>query len=167
MPDTGGESKASVESLPAGTRILGSIADYSDLTEIMRSRALELELTREALDARSGVQSGYSGKILAPRPIRRASFDMLSYLLPALGIKLVAVAADVPHGDRSPGRHSATVLIKFSHRHFQRIGRIGGHNSRKNLSKTKARALARKAGKASAMARLRHNGAAHHTEPVR
>jgi hypothetical protein len=88
---------------------------------------------------------------------------MLSYFLPALGIKLIAVADEsTKHGHRAPGRHSSVVLIKFSHRHFQRIGRIGGANSRKNLKPSKRRALARKAGKASAMARLRHNGHGHH-----
>jgi hypothetical protein len=132
-----------------GERILGEVHDYSDLTEIMRARSTELEISREVLDERSGVQSGYSGKVLAPRPIRRASFDMLGYLLPALGIKLIAVADEsVPHGTRAPGRHAATVHFVFSARHMKQIQQKGGHNSRKNMSKAKARALARRAARA-------------------
>jgi hypothetical protein len=132
-----------------GERVLGEVHDYSDLTDIMRARSTELELSREALDARAGTQPGYSSKLLCPRPMRRASFDTLSYLLPALGIKLIAVADEsVRHGDRAPGRHAATVHFVFSARHMKQIQRKGGANSRKNLSKAKARALARRAARA-------------------
>jgi hypothetical protein len=153
-------------------RVLGSVSCYSELHEIMRNRALELQFSRELLDERSGLNSGYSSKLLAPRPLRIGSFATLSLLLPALGIKLVAVE-DVEALERLKGRakprghagakQSAPITVhqQFSRRYLRRIAKQGGENSRKNMSKAKARALGRRA----ALARWRGNGAAHHTAP--
>jgi general stress protein YciG len=144
-------------------RELGAIRCYDDLHAILRNRCEQLELSCEALDDRAGLQSGYAGKLLAPAPIKRASFDLLGLILPALGLRLIAIADDamlarfcaaIRH--RAGNKRSAAVLVRFSRRYMQRIGRKGGRNSRKNMTKAKARALGRRAGKASAMARANH-----------
>jgi hypothetical protein len=141
------------------------VSCYDDLHQIMRDRALELQLSREELDSRSGAQNGYSSKLLAPRPIRRASLDTLSFLLPALGLSLIVLVDETAkHGTRAPGRHGATVHFVFSARHMKQIQRKGGANSRKNLTPAKRRALARRAARARWQ-----NGHAHHNgaTPVR
>lgn len=75
--------------------VLGTVRSYSDLHQIMRARADALEITRDALDELAGLQTGYSGKVLAPRPMKRImkrEADMvLAVMLPVLGMKLVAV----------------------------------------------------------------------------
>jgi hypothetical protein len=86
----------------------------------------------------------------------------LGCVLPALGVRLVLVEdpeALARIGSRlvkrkaSAARHSAPVSFQFSRRHMQRIGRIGGTNSRKHLTRERVTELASKAGKAGAKAR--------------
>jgi hypothetical protein len=48
---------------------LGEVWSYEDLHRIMRARANDLNLSREAIDAIAGLQSGYAAKLLSPRPI--------------------------------------------------------------------------------------------------
>jgi hypothetical protein len=43
-----------------GCKIIGRASDYSGLVSALRERSAELGVTRENLDALSGVQSGYS-----------------------------------------------------------------------------------------------------------
>ena len=75
-------------------QVLGVVNSYQDLHRIMRDQATALELSREVLDEIAGVQRGYSGKLLAPKPIRRLGEMAFSCILPALGIQLVAFADD-------------------------------------------------------------------------
>ena len=56
-------------------------------------RVEELEVSRETIDHVSGLQSGYSSKILAPVPLKRVGSVTLGLLLSTLGLKLV-VAED-------------------------------------------------------------------------
>jgi hypothetical protein len=53
---------------PTGPRVLGEAIEYGDLHEILRSRSEELGASRETLDAVSGLQSGYTAKLLSPVP---------------------------------------------------------------------------------------------------
>jgi hypothetical protein len=139
------------------SRVLGEISSYNDLHALLRQRAAELELSREMIDERSGVQPGYSGKILAPRPIRRLGAFVIELICPALGVKLIAVE-DAEALERLKGKvakrritgaasglQSAVVELKFSRRHFKKIGEAGGKNSRKNMSREQASELARRA----------------------
>ncbi len=52
---------------------------------------IELDVTFEVLDAVSGVQSGYSAKLLGPNPSKRFGVMSFSAIMGALGMQLVAV----------------------------------------------------------------------------
>ena len=47
-----------------------SVTNYTGLLDAVRARMAQLELTYEILDHLSGVQVGYSSKILGPRPVK-------------------------------------------------------------------------------------------------
>jgi hypothetical protein len=51
----------------------------------------ELDITFETLDEVSGLQHGYSHRLLGPRPCRSIGMVSLIPLLTTLGIKLIAV----------------------------------------------------------------------------
>jgi hypothetical protein len=77
-PTCGGEGRA-----------LAEIHDYAGLVRALRARAEELDVSRETLDAVSGLQAGYSGKLLAQvKGVGRVS---LGPLLGAMGCALVLV----------------------------------------------------------------------------
>jgi hypothetical protein len=138
-------------------RVLGQVESYAAVHELLRTRADELGLSREVIDELAGLQSGYAGKVLAPVPIRRASLETLLLMFSALGLRLVVVedrAALERLRDRAQPRsrvggaslmHSGAVQFKFSHRHFRRIGRKGGRNSRKGMGPEEASRLGRRA----------------------
>lgn len=93
---------------------LAVIADYLDLVNALWERAAALNVSRETLDALSGVQEGYSSKVLAPRPqssMRTLGRASLGAILGALGTELLLV--ENPHA-----------MIKLS----DRLARIGGRN---------------------------------------
>lgn len=128
-------------------KVLGQVACYSDLHAIMRARADTLEITRETLDELAGLQTGYSGKVLAPRPMKRImkrSQDMvLGLILPALGMKLVAVV-DEEALERIKNRRakrklpsilSTTLHITFSRKELKRRQRNGA--KKRWINKTK------------------------------
>lgn len=75
------------------SRQLATVRDYDGLHAALRNRASELQVTREAIDAVSGLQDGYAAKLLAPVPIRMANKESLGPLLAALGLVLI-VAED-------------------------------------------------------------------------
>jgi hypothetical protein len=67
------------------------IRGYSDLITVLRTRADELQISREIIDDISGLQPGYSGKILSINQLRRLGPQTLGPLLEVLGLKLIAV----------------------------------------------------------------------------
>ena len=71
---------------------LAVIRSYSDLREALHARADSLGTTRLSIDRVSGVQAGYSGKVLGPGALRSAiGRTTFGPLLTALGIKLLVV----------------------------------------------------------------------------
>ena len=70
---------------------LGVVRDYKDLIAVVRARVAALEITLETLDAVSGVQSGYSAKILGPNPTKNFGQLSLGAIMGALGLQLLAV----------------------------------------------------------------------------
>ena len=141
----------------APTDTLGTVRSYSDLHEIMRNRADELEITRDALDELAGLQTGYSGKVLAPRPIRRIiprSNDLvLGLMLPALGMKLIAVV-DEEALERIKNRRvkrklpsvlGTTIHLQFSRKELKKRQRNGGNNRRENLTPKRRSEISRNA----------------------
>lgn len=62
-----------------------------DLVELIRQRRDEVGITNETLDSVSGLQSGYSGKLLAPVPIKGIGEMSLGALLGALALKVAHI----------------------------------------------------------------------------
>jgi hypothetical protein len=156
-------------------RELGQITGYADLHRLMRERAAELNISRSDIDRLAGLASGHAGKLLAPRPIRRLGDDTLGFVLPALGMKLVAMedlqaverirATTEPRDGSKDHSHNRVVILEFSRRHFQRMGRIGGANSRKYMTPAQASALGRRAAAARRQASRRRAQSSPYTSP--
>ena len=51
-------------------REIAVVQSYDELIRALRKRADELKITRETIDAVTGLQGGYSAKLLASVPIR-------------------------------------------------------------------------------------------------
>lgn len=73
---------------PPGLAPLAVIKSYEDLVAVARSRMIALDITFETLDVTSGVQIGYSAKLLAGRTRRRFGNVSLPAVLGALGLVL-------------------------------------------------------------------------------
>lgn len=71
--------------------VTAPIRDYPDLVQALRSRRDALNISHETIDSISGLQPGYTSKLLAPKPIKNLGPMSLGSLLGALGLKLVAV----------------------------------------------------------------------------
>jgi len=134
--------------------VLGEVHSYSDLHGILRRRAEQLELSRECIDFYSGLQPGYSSKLLSPNPTKRIGPLALTLLLPTLGAKLLvvedpeALARLRSNSGVKPrsAQHSAHAkVVMLSGRHFRRIGKKGGALSRSKMSKQQASEIGRKA----------------------
>jgi hypothetical protein len=76
---------------PPGLAPLAVIKSYEDLLAVVRSRMIALDITFETLDVTSGVQIGYSAKLLAGRTRRRFGNVSLPSVLGALGLQLVVL----------------------------------------------------------------------------
>lgn len=70
---------------------LATVSDYAGLLAAVRARVVELNITHENLDAVSGIQSGYAGKLLCNPPIRNFGLVSLGLVLGGLGLKLLVV----------------------------------------------------------------------------
>jgi hypothetical protein len=67
------------------------VKDYDDLLALARARKVQLGVTFETLDAVSGVQAGYSAKLLAPSPNKRFGPMSFGAIFGALGLQFVAI----------------------------------------------------------------------------
>jgi hypothetical protein len=67
------------------------VHNYTQLMDALRERVSELKITLETAHSITGLQSGYSAKLLAPVPLRALGRVSLGPLLTCLGLKLVVV----------------------------------------------------------------------------
>jgi hypothetical protein len=65
--------------------------DYSQLHSACRARAEQLQASRLVLDELAGTASGWFGKFLGPRQVRRLGMASLGPALAALGLKFIVV----------------------------------------------------------------------------
>ena len=137
--------------------MLGEVTTYSDLHMLLRARANDLQLSREELDSISGLQPGYTAKLLSPRPMKRLGVTSMPLLLSALGVKLVLMVDDektaalqsrITMHPRKASAVRSAVCYSVSQRFLRRIGRKGGSNSRANMSPRQASALGKRAAQA-------------------
>lgn len=82
---------------------------YQQLWAVLRTRAEELGITRENLDAEGGLPAGYSGTLLAPAQVKKMGLSSLGPLLGILRLKLI-VAEDEqrPNVVKPSAPHRAT-----------------------------------------------------------
>jgi hypothetical protein len=152
-------------------RQLGVVRSYADLHAVLRERAEALDVSRESIDYASGLQNGYSSKILSPRPRKRLGPLSMQLMLETLGLALVVVedqaaveriTRKLPKREvrvpmqavlRENGRHAQSPNV-VSLRHLRKIARKGGEAyARKASSATKRRVA--KAGAKARWARPR------------
>jgi hypothetical protein len=96
-------------------RRIAVVSNYSELIACLRQRAEALNISNEVIDEVSGLQDGYTGKVLGLHPSRNLGKLSLPLLLNTLGLKL-AVLEDrqqlarlrprlQPRKKNGPGRH--------------------------------------------------------------
>jgi hypothetical protein len=136
-------------------RILGEVADYSSFLRAVRARVAELDITHETLDAVSGLQSGYTSKLLASPPIRRMGPLTIFLMLQSLGMTLLLAedksALNVLNGRLVPRRTPRVIRarsITLSPDYFSRIARNGNAAKMIKFSPAKRSRIARKAARA-------------------
>ena len=137
-------------------RVLGEFSDYDELISALRVRAAELNLSGQAIDTVSGLADRYAAKLLGPQQIRRLGATSFGPFFGALAVRGVLVedkAAVAKLRSRTTPRNeryvrNGVVHVQLTRRFFQKIGRIGGENSRKYLGKRLVKQLARKAAAA-------------------
>lgn len=76
-------------------RRLGEVKDYDGMIAAIRARMTEIGVTNETMDALTGLQSGYVGKLLAPTRIKNLGPQSFGLMLQSLGLKLIVVVDDV------------------------------------------------------------------------
>lgn len=97
---------------PAKT--IATVRSYRQLMSVFRARSDELEITRQTVDAAAGLPPGYSGKLLAPIPIKNVGINSLGALLGVLGLALIVVE------DSDAALTFKTKLVKRQRRQAER-----------------------------------------------
>ena len=148
-----------VTTIANGTpRTIGLVQNYDDLHQLLRQRAEELNLSREEIGRLGHLTGGHAAKLLAPVPIKRATFQTLEFLLPALGAALVLVEDPVSMEQiaRKATRREVQVGVRayrwgqagnrlVSKRWIRRIAREGGRARAAKLTPAQRSRSARKA----------------------
>lgn len=147
-------------------RRIATVTSYDELIAAFRARADELKVTRETLDSVTGLQTGYSGKLLAPVPMKSLGRVSLGPMLQAMGLAIVLVE-DPEALRRFAGQHAerkrtelATgkpeILTRpISLRKLRRMARLGGIKRAEKLSPKKRKMIALKAAMAGVRKRRR------------
>jgi hypothetical protein len=152
------------------------IRSMPELLNALRARRDELELTHETIDAISGLQPGYTSKLLAPKPIKNLGPLSFESLLGALGIGIVVVedpeqrklvesrwqkrvrpqkaaSASIP----ASIPHEVPMELQITHDleaklvdlgHMKSIAKLGGIGRAKRLGKRARRRIATRAARA-------------------
>lgn len=142
-------------------RCLAVVEDYDGLHTAIRAWVDEQQVTREAIDAVSGLQSGYSGKLLAPVPSKTFGRISLGLMLGALGLdlwvmvntqKLAAVQGRLSKRKRVvvPGSKplSTEASNNLSPEYFRKMGALGGQYRSAMMTKIRRRQIASSGGSA-------------------
>lgn len=85
-------------------RRIAIVSDYDGLIDALRKRIGELGLTNQTIDEITGLQPGYSGKLLGDAQIKKLGPLSFGTMLQALGLALVVVE-DHAALARVAGRH--------------------------------------------------------------
>lgn len=151
-------------------RILAEVADYSEFLDALRHRACELKLTRERIDAISGLPDGYTSKVLCVPPMRSLGCTSFGPTLEALAVTLVLVEnpealaryskqfKESMYPDLAAGKVDL-VSYQISRKKLSRMARLGGKRRAEKLTPKRRSMIARKASRAAARQRRRRAAA--------
>lgn len=140
--------------------ILGTAQNYTQYLKLVRARVAELGITHETLDAVAGLQSGYASKILCDPPMKNMGPFTMFMVMEALGMQ-VALLHDGEAYDRVKSRlvrrlrprqlngakHTA-ITISLGPDFLRQIGRKGGRNRGKVLSRRQLKRIAKMGARA-------------------
>ncbi len=142
-------------------KVLAVIDGYGSLHAALRSRREQLNISYETVDRAARLTRAHASKLLAPQPIKKAGWETLSFLLPALGARLI-LAEDLealpqlkkfstrvvktPARSVPWGRPGTQMVVSL--RFVKRIARQGGEARAQKLTPAQRSASARKAAKA-------------------
>ena len=124
-------------------RQLAVCTTYEELQQALRAWADELNVSRATIDQRSGLQEGYSAKILSPNPQKNLGRVTLPLLLGALGCVLI-LAADEAQVKRINervtkrnlkmvhNRPAANIILVADYLH--KIARAGGRAQKQKVT---------------------------------
>ena len=141
-----------------GGTILCEFRNLPELVEALREVVRLRNTTFGATDELAGLPSGYTSKVLGPRPIKRLGKMSLEMIFGALAVK-GAIISDDEQFARLEGRMhqrtniGATMLnaakqFSVSRRFLREIGRKGGATRAVNLTPRERRRIARRAAQA-------------------
>lgn len=133
--------------------VLAECKSYDELQIALRERWQELRITNEAVDELSGVQSGYSSKVLGPNPTKQLG-PVSWALLPVLGVKLIVVD-DAEARSAMQGRYvpktearSTPRVAKVVKQFLSSAGAAGARALNERLTPAQRRKSARRAARA-------------------
>ena len=72
-------------------RRIAVVSNYAELVSALRERAEALNISNMTIDLTSGLQSGYTSKVLSLRPKRTLGRLSLGLMLSTLGLRLIVV----------------------------------------------------------------------------
>ncbi len=151
------------------------IRSMPELIEALRARRDALNISHETIDSIAGLQSGYTSKLLAPKPIKNLGPMSFGSLLGALGLAVVVVEDPsqcqrvAKHWEqrKRPMKLSLSMPLSIDNQvpaeiaitpemqaqlrrpeYMREIGLRGNIRRNAKLSKWKKRVLARRAAKA-------------------
>lgn len=141
-------------------RHLSVVNGYQKLVAAIRERKEAMGLSDKEIEHLAGLTAGHWSKLMAQT--KSLGPVSLGRVLRALGLELIVSEnvektqqirlSYIPRDEtqvRNPTMHTAAVHVRLTRRFLKRIGVAGGSNSRKNMSRRRARQI----GKAAARAR--------------
>lgn len=143
----------------AEPRTFGTVRSYDDLIEVLRNAVTARGITFSTIDEVSGLQSGYSAKLLAPVPTKHLGPMSLGSLLGAIGVQLVAVADDAQMA-RVHGRHEKrkrgmlntveheVITVKKTRKMMARMGRKSAKMRMLKITAKRRQMIAKRAARA-------------------
>lgn len=120
---------------------------YDDLIDAMRARVAELGITMQTLDELSGLQPGYSAKLLGPARIKTLGPMSFDALLGALALELVP-QSDINAAQKMEARWEAR------ERPIPSVGKRLSMAAERRFTPLIAREMGRRGGKKSAEIRM-------------